>query len=185
MRALGLGKIVLFYAVMGIVAAAAVWIRSGIWALIPSRPSQWAAHLAAGIGVGVALTSLSRLSASRLAWAARLADEFRVLVGPLNRREALVLAVASGIGEEALFRGVLQGAVGIWLASAIFATLHVGPNRRFFAWTAMAFVAGLLFGLLAQATGALVAPIAAHVTVNYLNLRYLAQGPDDGLAFDG
>lgn len=37
----------------------------------------------------------------------------------------LALAVGAGIGEEILFRGALQPALGIWFTSALFAIVHV------------------------------------------------------------
>ncbi|MEE8408935.1 MAG: CPBP family intramembrane glutamic endopeptidase, partial [Myxococcota bacterium] len=78
----------------------------------------------------------------------------------------------------ALFRGTLQPTLGLWLAAAVFAVLHIGPNVRFLPWTIMALGAGLAFGGLFSWTGNLVAPVLAHITVNYLNLRFLAPADD-------
>jgi len=89
----------------------------------------------------------------------------------------VILALASSIGEELLFRGALMPWLGIWLQAAIFALLHVGPGRRFLPWTVSAFVLGLLFGALAQWTGNLGGPIAAHFAINFLNLRYIVGEP--------
>ena len=97
-----------------------------------------------------------------------------MLIGPLKRRDAFLIALVSGIGEEALFRGVLQPAVGIWFAAAIFAALHIGPNSRFVAWPEMAMFAGVVFGSLTLWFGSVLPAMVAHATVNYCNLVYLA-----------
>ena len=55
----------------------------------------------------------------------------------------------------------------------MFALLHVGPGRRFLPWTVSALVLGVGFGVLAEETGSLGAPIAAHFMINFLNLRYI------------
>ncbi|MGQ9487878.1 MAG: lysostaphin resistance A-like protein [Armatimonadota bacterium] len=39
--------------------------------------------------------------------------------------QMVLLSVVAGIGEEALFRGVLQPIVGVWFASLLFAVVHV------------------------------------------------------------
>jgi membrane protease YdiL (CAAX protease family) len=92
------------------------------------------------------------------------------LVGGASRGELVGLAVLSGVGEEALFRGALQPLVGLIPASLLFGLLHVGPDRRYLAWTLSAVVAGFLFGLLYRTTGGLLAPVAAHVLHNAVML---------------
>lgn len=176
MQALGLKKVFLFYASLTAVALVVMWMRDGLTSLAPGLAiNGWLQALGAGVGTGLAMVGASRLASSHLRWAARLAEEFRHLIGPLGARRALAVALLSGIGEEVLFRGVLQPAIGLWLAAAVFAALHIGPSLRFLPWTAMAFVAGAAFGGLFLWTGNLVAPIVAHATVNFLNLRYLAK----------
>ena len=96
------------------------------------------------------------------------------LVG-LGRGDAVLLALASGIGEEMFFRGALQPAVGIVWASLIFGACHFLPRRELVLWSGYAVVMGLAFGWLFEATGHLAAPIAAHVLVNAVNLPRLAR----------
>lgn len=88
------------------------------------------------------------------------------LVGGAGRGELVGLAVLSGVGEEALFRGALQPLIGLVPASLLFGLLHVGPDRRYLAWTLSAVVAGFLFGLLYRTTGGLLAPVVAHALHN-------------------
>jgi membrane protease YdiL (CAAX protease family) len=128
-----------------------------------------------GIGVGLAIVFATRLAVHRFDWARRLHRDFRGLLGNLTGRDILVLALASSIGEELLFRGALVPWIGIWWSTLIFALLHIGPGSRFLPWTASAFVAGLLFAGLFQLFGDLGAPIMAHFTVNYLNLNYIVR----------
>ena len=92
-------------------------------------------------------------------------------------REIVILALASSIGEELLFRGALLPWMGLWVQAAVFAALHIGPGRRFLPWTASALALGLAFGALAQWTGNLGGPIAAHFAINFLNLRYIVGVP--------
>lgn len=142
-------------------------------------PDAWqlGAAPAMGLALGVAVVGLTRLASRHFQWARDLHSSFRDLLGPLTAREIVILALASSIGEELLFRGALMPWLGIWLQAAVFALLHVGPGRRFLPWTASAFALGLAFGALAKWTGNLGGPIAAHFAINFLNLRYIVAEP--------
>jgi len=104
-----------------------------------------------------------------------LSMEFSRLLKGLSWPQVFVLALTSGVAEEALFRGAIQPELGLVLASAIFAGLHIGPTRRYLWWTAFAFVVGLLFGVLYDWRGSLTTPIVAHMLVNLLNIRHLSR----------
>lgn len=131
--------------------------------------------LGAGLGFALAVVFVSRWAVHRLEWARALHREFRNLLGPLSDGEALVIALASAVGEECFFRGAMQPALGIWLSSALFALPHIGPGARFLPWTVTSFVVGLAMALGFQKFGHLGAPIAAHFTINLLNLRYISR----------
>ncbi len=128
---------------------------------------------AIGVAVGLLVVGLTRLAARKLEWAKDLNSSFRDLLGPLTGREILILALASSIGEELLFRGALLSWLGVWWQAVVFALLHVGPKKRFLPWTISAFVLGVAFGELAIRTGNLGGPIAAHFMINFLNLRFI------------
>ena len=128
-----------------------------------------------GLALGLAVVFLSRLAVHRFDWARRLHNDFRGLLGRLTQREILVLAVASSVGEELLFRGALQPIIGVWPQAMVFALLHIGPGWRFLPWTLSAFVMGLLFGWIFALTGDLGAPIVAHFAINYMNLQFIAR----------
>lgn len=138
-------------------------------------PTGWQLAVAPALGaaLGLAVVGMTRLATHHFQWARDLHLSFRDLLGPLTGKEIVILALASSIGEELLFRGALMPWFGVWIQAAVFAVLHIGPGKRFLPWTLSAFVLGVAFGELAQWTGNLGGPIAAHFMINFLNLRYI------------
>ncbi|MBA3396509.1 MAG: CPBP family intramembrane metalloprotease [Deltaproteobacteria bacterium] len=128
-----------------------------------------------GVAVGVGVVGLTRLATKHFQWARDLHGSFHDLLGPLTGKEILILALASSIGEELLFRGALLPWLGVWPQAIVFALLHIGPGKRFLPWTVSALVLGAAFGWLAVWTGSIGAPIAAHFMINFLNLRYIVR----------
>jgi len=165
------------YAVLALVALLIGALRGDvdIYRLPGSEPWKLAFSPALGLVVGLGLVFVSRLCVHRFAWARRLHRDFRGLLGTLDARDIFVLAAASSVGEELLFRGALLPWIGLGPSTAVFALLHIGPGTRFLPWTASAFLVGLLFGGLFVVLGDLGAPIAAHFTINYLNLGYIVR----------
>ncbi|MBI4512450.1 MAG: CPBP family intramembrane metalloprotease [Deltaproteobacteria bacterium] len=144
--------------------------------LLDNRNSLWLlVSPLVGVAAGLLVVFLTRLCVHRFTWARRLHRDFRALLGALTARDLLILAAASSVGEELLFRGALLPWLGLLPSSIVFALLHVGPGIRFLPWTASAFLAGLLFGQLFLWLGDLGAPIVAHFTINYLNLNYIVR----------
>ncbi|MDP8951282.1 MAG: CPBP family intramembrane metalloprotease [Actinomycetota bacterium] len=92
------------------------------------------------------------------------------LVDGARRWDLVLVSVFSGVGEEAFFRGALQPLLGLVVTSILFGALHVGPDRRYLAWTLWAVGAGFLFGSLYEWTGGLLAPMTAHVLHNAATL---------------
>jgi membrane protease YdiL (CAAX protease family) len=170
----------LILALYGALALAAILISAGrddvdIYRISGVSTNLWLVlSPLLGIAFGLLMVLMSRLSVRRYPWARRLHRDFRSLLGPLSNQEILILAVASAIGEELLFRGALQPWIGLWPQAVIFAALHVGPGARFLPWTVSALVIAVGFGYVFEWTGDLGAPIAAHFTINYLNLHYIA-----------
>jgi membrane protease YdiL (CAAX protease family) len=140
-----------------------------------STPARLLTSPLVGIACGLAVVFLSRLAVHRFEWARMLHREFRGLLGTLSGSEILLLAAASSIGEEIFFRGALLGAIGLFASAIVFATLHVGPGFRYLPWTISAFFMGLLMSGLYLWMGDLGGPIAAHFTINFLNLRHISQ----------
>ncbi len=145
----------------------------GIWLLLSP---------ALGVMIGLAFVALTRVAVVRFAWAQHLTQSFHDVLGPLGTKDIVILAVASSIGEEFLFRGALQPWIGILPQAVLFALLHVGPGKKFVPWTASALGMGLAFGLISDATGNLGGAIAAHFTINFLNLRYIVAARDSGIS---
>jgi membrane protease YdiL (CAAX protease family) len=116
-----------------------------------------------GVSTAVATVSLGLLAFRLLPVLREIADELapRLVDGASYGGLALV-AVFSGVGEETLFRGVIQQEFGLVIASLVFGLVHAGPDRRYLVWTAWAVLAGFLFGALYEVTGGLLAPILAH-----------------------
>jgi membrane protease YdiL (CAAX protease family) len=97
------------------------------------------------------------------------------LFGRLSLAGTIAIGAAAGIGEEWLFRGILQPTVGLAAASVLFGVAHIGGLRMlpFGVWaTGM----GVVMGSLALATGGLVAPMIAHGVYDMLALEYIRRG---------
>ena len=137
--------------------------------------SLLAQHALLGLLAGGGMLALSRLWARRTRAGRALAQRLAEILGPLSGKSALLLALASGVAEEAFFRGALQPRVGLLAASLLFGLAHLVPRRELAPWAAGAALAGLLLGALFDHTGNLLAPTLAHVLVNAVNLRWLGR----------
>jgi membrane protease YdiL (CAAX protease family) len=172
---------------LGLYFYLAIFVLTLLVALLLDRPLLFASAGAAeagiawtrDVGVGLAaaglVIALSALLTEHTRMGERLAAGLAQLIGPLRLRDCLVLAAASAIGEEALFRGLLQPLVGWVAASLLFGFAHFAPRRELMPWTGFAIAAGFGLGALFDGTGNLVAPVVAHAGVNAVNLRLLAR----------
>jgi uncharacterized protein len=138
-----------------------------------------------GVGAAVPLAgvNLMLLRARGNRWPGdSLRHVCRVVVRPLfehvNAGHIVLVSLLAGMGEELLFRGVLQPLAGMPAASAIFGAVHVG-GRGFLGYGLWAACIGALFGWLMVATGGLLAPIVAHAVYDALALAYVRYGPSD------
>lgn len=142
----------------------------------PWMPLGTLAHLYSGVlglALGACLILLTRGSVKRYGWATRLHAELRPLTTGMAPAGIWLLAAVSSVGEELLFRGVLQPVVGLLPQALLFGLVHQLPGKSRWVWVLWAGVVGLALGLLFQLTGSLVGPILAHALVNAMNLRYL------------
>jgi len=166
----------LFY--LGLALTGSLWIglRRGpipLRLFLDPAPAHLGADAAAGAACGLALLA-GWQALRRLTPAARgLEDRLGEIVGGLPPSRAVALAAMSGFSEELFFRGAVQGAVGWFAASLLFALLHAGPGPAFRLWTLFALGAGMLFGGLMLWRGNLLAPVLAHFLVNAINLLRL------------
>jgi membrane protease YdiL (CAAX protease family) len=135
---------------------------------------SWWFDATLGIGSAVLVIAASRAATRRTQWGNNLSRGLAELMGRRSTLDCAVLALASGVAEETLFRGLLQPALGVVAASLLFGLAHFAPRRDLLPWTGFAVAVGFLFGVLFEITGNLVAPVVAHITINAVNLRWLS-----------
>jgi membrane protease YdiL (CAAX protease family) len=139
------------------------------------RGVRWGSDVGLGLVVGALGIALSLVFTRLSAAGDRRARALAAALGELRPRDCVALALASAVGEEALFRGALQPSLGLALASLAFAAMHFAPRRELRPWSLFAFGGGLALGLLFVATGNLVASVTAHATLNAVNLALLTR----------
>ncbi len=169
----------LFYGGMLLVALAWSWLagRSLMWAgdAAAQRGVSPLVDIGSGLLAAAIVVLFSRQLTQHTRFGERLAQALRAVLGPLSLAECWLLALVSGVAEEACFRGALQPQVGWLAASLLFGAAHFVPRRELLPWTAFSIAAGLLLGWLFDATGNLIAPIVAHAVINGVNLRHLTR----------
>ena len=128
-----------------------------------------------GAAFGFAVVKIFRLLELRMTWLPELHREFRSILGRPRAGELVLLAAASAIGEEVLFRGAMLDAWGVGWSSLVFALLHIPPRRSLWPWTVSAFLLGLALAGLTWLTGNLGAAVMAHFVINWRNLTYITR----------
>lgn len=96
----------------------------------------------------------------------------------LTRSEKVYVSLCAGIGEEFLFRGVIQPLLGIWVTAVLFVGLHGYLNLR--DWRISIYglymtAVVVLFGLLTIEYG-LTSAVVAHTLVDILLLTGVKSG---------
>ncbi|EKB50140.1 CPBP family intramembrane glutamic endopeptidase [Cecembia lonarensis] len=100
----------------------------------------------------------------------------------------VVIGLLAGIGEEVLFRGVLQPKmqlytgnihVAVWLTAFIFSAIHMQFYGLF-----PRMLLGAIFGYLYFYSGSLLYPIIAHILNNSLTITLVYLGKLDVIDFD-
>jgi uncharacterized protein len=168
------------YVLLAILATALVLaLRGGLpW----EHPAPWltlapteALGLSAGLGVGLGLLSvlLTRVAVTHFGWARGLHAELRPVARDLTLGRILVISCFSSIGEELLFRGMLQPWVGLVPGALLFGLVHQIPGPSRWVWVGWATAVGLGLGAIFQLTGSLLGPLLAHAIVNAINLGFL------------
>jgi len=120
----------------------------------------------------------------------RVMDE---LIVPAFRRSSILelamVALLAGLGEEMLFRGVIQrvlitrlaGPLGVWVGLGVTSVLFGMCHAITKTYVVLAGVMGLYFGWLLLASGNLLVPITAHTLYDFLALLYLIRRVPSGL----
>lgn len=100
----------------------------------------------------------------------------------------VVIGILAGIGEEMLFRGVIQPKMqqylksahwGIWLTAFIFSAIHF----QFYGFLPRLFL-GALFGYMYHYSGSLIYPILAHILNNSLTVVMVYLANQEVIDFD-
>ena len=103
---------------------------------------------------------------------ARLEAQFTEVVGDLSEAEIILIALASAIGEEMLFRGAMQDHLNLYVSALVFGLLHTGPGL--WLWTCVASILGLLFGAMVYFQFGLLSVTVAHALINFTSLRRMS-----------
>lgn len=106
------------------------------------------------------------------------AMDLRGIFGSLRRRDALVIAIASGLGEEWFFRGWLLNEIGWIPSSLIFGFIHWPWRREWWPWPLFATAMGFVLGWFCLHYGGIWVAVLVHAAINYLNLRVLTHFQD-------
>lgn len=163
------------------------------WPLIGMAAGESPLSPPVAVGIGLLATApmtlaLAFVADSRWAVFARLGRQARQLLAPfvdgIWQVELLLVALAAGIGEEILFRGLLQAGLSRWwsgvtggwgfawvLSALIFGACHWISG----VYALLAVFAGLYLGWLLIATDNLLVPITAHAMYDLAALVYLAR----------
>jgi hypothetical protein len=164
---------------LGLVALALGWlVGQSPAARIQFSASAAAIGCAASVPLLLALVAMSR---GRAGWCVGLRQVVQDMIVPLFQQcGALDLALISlfaGVGEELLFRGLIQTALGAWFspavglvaASLLFGLAH--PLTPVYA--VVTALAGVYLGGLFLACDNLLVPIVTHAVYDFLALLYL------------
>jgi uncharacterized protein len=155
-----------------------LFLKTPPWRLITFSLADFGWGLAATIPMILGLLVLRSIRRGPLGGLNRAVDQSLV---PLFAYCALwqlaLISLIAGVGEELMFRGILQpvliGALGIApgliLASAIFGLLHAVTVS----YAVLATLVGMYLGWLALATNNLLPPIIAHGLYDFVALLYL------------
>ena len=167
---------------LGLGAVAVAWAYWRGLPMIDALP--WSSSIVlqsviATLPLVVALLILMRVDAP---WMQRIEAHVRSFLRPILQYGGLagmaVLALAAGVGEELLFRGVVQaelvGLIGPWgaliIASIIFGVCHwITP-----AYALIATIMGAYLGGLYMYTGGLTVPILVHTFYDFVAFAYFA-----------
>jgi hypothetical protein len=146
------------------------------WLPLPDALGGIVGHVLSSIGgivLAVVTIRATRHFVARWGWARALHSDLRPAIRGKGNGTLLILGIASALGEELFFRGLLTTTFGLIASSLAFGLLHQMRGRVRWVWAAWATVMGLLFGALFLATGSLVGALIAHAAINVTNLRFL------------
>lgn len=95
----------------------------------------------------------------------------------LSPFQILYISLCAGIGEEILFRGVIQPYLGIWITAIVFVAIHgyLNPfNIKLFLYGLYMTLAIVLIGYFAERFG-LYSAMAAHAVIDIILLHQMSK----------
>ena len=160
------------------------WPAIGMQQDIPAQKQLEAAvwGLLAGLPLLAALLLIDRFPIGPLRRLRVAAQRIiRQMFAGASYLQLALIAMAAGLGEELLFRGLIQeglsrligGPFGPWIALAVASTAFGVCHWLNATYAVLAILAGVYFGLLFALTGSLWTPIAAHAGYDFLALVYV------------
>ena len=153
----------LFYAAMGAAGVGLAWATGRLaWFAPPARPLE---AYALALLVAASATAFS-FALLRRRSGLRLVAFFLAALPPLPRAGVALAALASGFGEEALFRGALLPLLGFWLSTLLFAAAHFPARPALRLWTLFALAVGAALAGLTLRSGSCLPACVAHALVN-------------------
>ena len=174
-------RIVAFEAGLGVVAVAlsvmlGIPLASQFRFTVPSVTIGFVATVTM-VGAMFVLTTASWSAASELL--VRVRELLRAVLGSAGVAELGAVALAAGIGEELLFRGVMQSGLimvigpvaAIAVTSVVFGIAHAITPL----YAGIAVVVSVYLGWLMLAANSIVPPIIAHVMYDWIALVYLVR----------
>ena len=173
------GRIAAGYALLGTLAAGlALALRDGLpWETTPWISLALLERLALSTFLGLLLAAIvvasTRVTVTRFPWAQRLHLELRPIAHGLTGWHIAAIAIFSSLGEELLFRGLVQPWIGVLPTAVVFGLCHQIPGPARWVWVTWATFVGLAFGLIFALTGSLVGALVAHALINAVNLAFL------------
>jgi membrane protease YdiL (CAAX protease family) len=177
---------ILLVAVLFEGGAVVLWLALG--RLLDMPPGEQGEASLLALVQGVAATAplfpvLFWISRSRFGPVRRMMKEVNEVLVPLlaglTAADYALIALLAGIGEEGVFRGIIQGGLSgvmpepaaLLLAAALFGVLHfITP-----AYAVLAGLLGLYMGVLYLVTGNLLVPIVVHSLYDFVALLYLVR----------
>ena len=106
----------------------------------------WLLHTGVCLALVGVIHAASVIAVKQLSLVAKSAEDIKLWLGDYGKGEIFILALASGLAEEIVFRGWLLNEIGLLYSSILFGLAHFPPNRNWYLWPIFAFAMGLILG---------------------------------------
>lgn len=120
-------------------------------------------------------------------WRQWVEEQLLPFLAPAGTLGMLAIAVSAGVGEELLFRGAMQPAIGLIPTAAVFGLAHVGGlvRREAVPYFLFTLLWGLVFGWAYELVGTLWPLMVLHAGYDFGAVMYLRRGGRDRGPGDG